>query len=57
MNQSKEDEQIQVLSAESSPPPPYIEEITEPPKIPDHEPLIEDMPMFIHDEDKSNGYP
>ena len=40
MEQPIEKQQIQVLSAASSPPPPYIEEITEPPKSPDHEPLI-----------------
>ena len=33
----------------SSRPPPHIEEITEPPKSLDHEPLIENMPMFIPD--------
>ena len=30
-------------------PPPHVEEITEPIKSTDHEPLIEDMPMLIHD--------
>ena len=49
MEQPIEKQQIQVLSAASSPPPPYIEEITEPPKSPGHEPLIEDMHMFIPD--------
>ena len=47
IEQLSETQQLQILSAASSPPPPYIEEITEPPKSPDHEPLIEDMPMFI----------
>ena len=46
-DQPNEKQQIHVLSAASSPPPPHIEEITEPPKSPDHEPLIKDMPMFI----------
>ena len=49
MEQPSEIQQLQILSAASSPPPPYIEEITEPPKSSDHEPLIEDMPMFIPD--------
>ena len=50
IEQPSETQQLQILSAASSPPPPYIEEITEPPKSPDHEPLIEDMPMmFIPD--------
>jgi hypothetical protein len=49
IKQPSETQQLQILSAASSPPPPYIEEITEPPKSPDHEPLIEDMPMFIPD--------
>ena len=47
MEQPSEMQQLQILSAASSPPPPYIEEITEPPKSPNHEPLIEDIPMFI----------
>ena len=49
IEQPFETQQLQILSAASSPPAPYIEEITEPPKSPDHEPLIEDMPMFIPD--------
>ena len=49
MEQPSEMQQLQVLSAASSPPPPYVEEFTEPPNSPDHEPLIEDMPMFIPD--------
>ena len=49
IEQPSETQQLRILSATSSPPPPYIEEITEPPKSPDHEPLIEDMPMFIPD--------
>ena len=49
IKQPSETQQLQILSAASSPPPPYIEEITEPPKSPDHEPLHEDMPMFIPD--------
>jgi hypothetical protein len=35
------------LSAASSPPPPHIEEVSEPIKSTDYEPLIKDMPMFI----------
>ena len=49
LEQPSETQQLQILSATSSPPPPYIEEITEPPKFPDHEPFIEDMPMFVPD--------
>jgi hypothetical protein len=48
-DQPKENQQVHIVSATSSPPPPYIEEITEPSKSTDHEPLIEDMPMFIPD--------
>ena len=48
-DQPKEKQQLHILSAASSPPPPHIEEITKPPKSLDHEPLIEDMPMFIPD--------
>ena len=40
---------LQILSVVSSPPLPHIEEITEPPKSSDHEPLLEDLPMFIPD--------
>ena len=40
---------LHILSVVSSPPPPHIEEITEPPKSSDHEPLLEDLPMFIPD--------
>ena len=47
MEQPSETQQLQVLSAASSPPPPYREEIIEPPKSLDHEPLHEDMPLFI----------
>ena len=47
IEQPSKTQQLQILSAASSPPPPYIEEITEPPKSPNHEPLHEDMPMFI----------
>ena len=36
IKQPSETQQLQILSATSSPPPPYIEEITEPPKSPDH---------------------
>ena len=43
LEQPSETQQLRILSATSSPPPPYIEEITEPRKSPDHEPLIEDM--------------
>ena len=42
IEQPSETQQLQILSAASSPPPPYIEEITKPPKSPDHEPLIEE---------------
>ena len=38
-----------ILFVVSSPPPPHIEEITKLPKSPDHEPFIEDMPMFVPD--------
>jgi hypothetical protein len=47
IDQPKEKQQVHTLSAASSPPPPYIEEITEPIESIDHEPLTEDMPMFI----------
>ena len=40
---------LHILSVVSSPPPPRIEEITEPPKSPDHEPLFEDMAIFVPD--------
>ena len=43
LEQPSETQQLRILSAISSPPPPYIEEITEPPKSPDHEPFIEDI--------------
>jgi len=49
LEQPSETHQLRILSAISSPPPPYIEEVTEPPKSPDHEPFIEDMPMFVPD--------
>ena len=49
VEQPNETQQLQVLSAASSPRPPYIEEITEPPKSSDQEPLQEDIPMFIPD--------
>ena len=49
IEQPNETQQLQILLATSSPLPPYIEEITEPLKSPDHEPLIEDMPMFVPD--------
>ena len=42
-------QQLQFITAASSPPPPHIEEITEPPKSSDQEPLYEDIPMFIPD--------
>jgi hypothetical protein len=48
-DQPKEKKQVHTLSAASSPPPPYIEEITEPIKSTNHEPLIKDMPIFIPD--------
>jgi len=40
---------LHILSVVSSPPPPHIEEITVPPKSSDHEPLLEELPMFIPD--------
>ena len=40
---------LHILSVVSSPPPPHIEEITKPPKSLDHEPLLEDMLMFVPD--------
>ena len=49
VEQPNETQQLQVLSAASSPRPPYIEEITEPPKSSDQEPFHEDIPMFIPD--------
>ena len=49
IEQPNETQQLQVLSAASSPRPPYIEEITEPPKSSDQEPFHEDIPMFIPD--------
>ena len=49
LEQPSETQQLRILSATSSPPPPYIEEITEPPKYLDHEPFIGDMPMFVPD--------
>ena len=48
-NQSTDKQQLNILSAAFSPPPPHIEEITEPPKSPDHEPLFEDMAIFVPD--------
>ena len=48
-NQPTEKQQLNILSAAFSPPPPHIEEITEPPMSPDHEPLFEDMAMFVPD--------
>jgi hypothetical protein len=48
-DQPKENQQVHIISAASSPPPPYIEKITEQSKSTDHEPLIEDIPMFIPD--------
>ena len=45
-NQPTERQQLCILSAVFSPPPPHIEEITKPPKSSDHEPLLEDMLMF-----------
>ena len=40
---------LHILSVVSSPPPPHIEEITEPPKSSYHEPPLEDLSMFIPD--------
>ena len=40
---------LHILSVASSPPPPHIEEITEPPKSSDHEPLLEDLQLFVPD--------
>ena len=48
-NQPTEKQQLNILSAAFSPPPPHIEEITEPPKSSDQEPLLEDLPMFVPD--------
>ena len=48
-NPPTERQQLCILSAVFSPPPPHIEEITEQPKFPDHETLLEDMPMFVPD--------
>jgi hypothetical protein len=48
-NQCTKRQQLRILSAIFSPPPPHIEEITKPPKSPNQEPLLEDMPMFILD--------
>jgi cytoskeletal protein RodZ len=48
-DQPKENQQVRIISTASSPRPPYIEEITELSKSTNHEPLIEDMPMFIPD--------
>ena len=43
-----EKQQIHTLSASPCPPPPFIEEITEPPpKTPDPGPLIDALPQFI----------
>ena len=49
IEQPNETQQLQVLSTASSPPPPFIEEISKPPKSSDQEPLYEDIPMFIPD--------
>jgi hypothetical protein len=46
-----ETQQLQVLSAASSVPPPYIEEITEPPKSSDQEPLHEFIPNLFTEEE------
>ena len=40
---------LHILSIVSYPPPPHIEEITKPLKSSDHEPLFEELPMFIYD--------
>ena len=48
-NPPTERQPFHILSVVSSPPPPHIEEITKPPKSSDHEPLLEDMPMFVPD--------
>ena len=37
---------LHILSVVSSPPPPHIEEVTEPPKTSGHEPLLEELPML-----------
>ena len=44
-----EGQPLHILSVVSSPPPPHIEEITEPAKFSDLEPLLEDMPMLVPD--------
>ena len=38
---------LHILSVVSSPPPPHIQDITEPPKFSDHEPMLDELPMFI----------
>ena len=48
-NPPTETQLLHILSAIFSPPPPHIEEITEPAKFSDLEPLLEDMPMFVPD--------
>jgi hypothetical protein len=55
-DQPREKQQLHTLSATSSPTPPYIEEIIEPTKSTDYEPLIEYMPMFILDLFKEEEY-
>ena len=44
-----EKQPFHILSVVSSPLPPHIEEITEPPKSSDHEPLLKELLMFIPD--------
>ena len=55
-NQCTKRQQLRILSAIFSPPPPHIEEITESPKSSDHKPLLEDLPMFIPDHFSEEEY-
>ena len=48
-NPPTERQPLHILFVVSSPPPPHIEEITEPAKTSYHEPLLEELPMFIPD--------
>ena len=48
-NPPTERQPLHIIYVVTSPPPPHVEEITKPPKSSDHEPLVEDMPMFVPD--------
>ena len=48
-NPPTERQPLHIISVVTSPPPPHVQEITKPPKSSDHEPLVEDMPMFVPD--------